>query len=88
MAINRKLLEILVCPVTKQPLLALTQTRLDMLNQLVTQGNLHTLDGNKVCHPLQQALVTKNGTTIYRVEGDVPIMLEEQSIPCAQIADW
>lgn len=88
MAIERKLLEILVCPVTKQSLFMLNQARLDLLNQLIAQGKLHTLDGVALKHPLQQALITKNGSTIYRVDDNVPVMIEEQSIPCEQIADW
>lgn len=88
MAIDRKLLEILVCPITKQPLFVLKPARLDMLNQLIEQRKLHAVDGSVIEQPLQQALITQNGTTIYRVDGDVPVMLEEQSIPCEQLTDW
>lgn len=88
MAIDRKLLEILVCPITKQPVSPLGQPRLNKVNQLIAQGKLHTLDGAPVDTPLTQALITQNGNTLYRVEGDIPVMLEEKSIPCEQIMDW
>ncbi len=88
MTIDRKLLAILVCPVTKQPLLALSQARLERLNQLIERRKLHTLDGGAIECPLQQALITQNGATIYRVEDNIPVMLEEQSIRCEQIPNW
>ncbi len=88
MTIDRKLLEILVCPITKQPVFPLAPTRLDKVNQLIKQGKLHTLDGHPLDTPLKQALITKNGNTLYQIDGDIPVMLEEQSIPCEQIPDW
>ena len=88
MTINRKLLEILVCPVTKQPVSMLNQAQLDKVNEVIKQGKLHTLDGTMLDAPLRQALITQNGNTLYQVDGDIPVMLEEQSIPCEQIPDW
>ncbi len=88
MFVDRQLLEILVCPVTKQLLFVLNQTRLDMLNQLISEGSLYTVSGNKIMQPMQQALITENGTTIYRVDDSVPIMLEDQSIAREQIPSW
>ena len=88
MTIDRKLLEILVCPITKQPVSMLNQTQLDKINQLIEQGELHTLDGAKLASPLKQALVTQNGNTIYQIDDNIPVMLEDQSIPCEQIPDW
>ena len=88
MTIDRKLLEILVCPITKQPVSVLSQARLDKVNALIGQGELHTLDGAKLDKPLTQALITENGNTLYQVDGDVPVMLEGMSIACEQIVDW
>lgn len=88
MTIDRKLLEILVCPITKQPLALLSQARLDKVNHMIAQGKLHTLDGTKLDKPLTQALITQNATTLYQVDGVIPVMLEAQSIPCEQIVDW
>ena len=88
MTLDRKLLEILVCPITKQPVFPLDQPRLDKVNRLIAQGKLHTLDGTQLDTPLQQALITRNENTLYPVEGNVPVMLEERSIPCEQIAEW
>ena len=88
MTIDRKLLEILVCPITKQPVSVLGQARLDQVNQLIEQGKLHTLAGAKIVKPMKQALITQNGNTLYPVDDMIPVMLEDQSIPCEQIPDW
>ena len=88
MAIDRKLLEILVCPITKQPVSMLSQARLEQVNGLIEEGKLHTVGGVKLDKPLEQALITKNGSTLYPVNGNIPVMLEAQSIPCEQIAAW
>ena len=88
MTVNRKLLEILVCPVSKQPVFVLDQARLDKVNRLIEQGRVHTLDGSRLDTPLEQALITQNGGTLYQVRDNIPVMLEAQSIPCEQIMDW
>jgi len=88
MTLDRKLLEILVCPVTKQPVFPLDQAQLDKVNQCIAQGKLHAQNGDKLNTPLQQALITRNGNTLYRVDDGVPVMLEEESVGCGQIGGW
>jgi len=88
MTIDRKLLEVLVCPVTKQPVFPLDQPRLDKVNQRIVQGKIHAHSGRQLTAPLQQALITRNGNTLYRVEAGVPVMLEDESVPCEQIGGW
>lgn len=88
MTVDRKLLEILVCPITKQPVFPLDQARLDKVNRLIEQGKLQMLGGAKLEEPLQEALITRNGNTLYPVEEGVPVMLEERGIACEQIGDW
>ena len=88
MTVDRKLLEILVCPISKQPVFVLSQTRLDKLNALIESGKINSLDGEQVKTPLAQALITKNEKTLYPVEEGVPIMLEGKGIGTEQIKDW
>ncbi|MEA3291180.1 MAG: Trm112 family protein [Pseudomonadota bacterium] len=85
MPINRKLLEILVCPVTKQPVAPLGAEKLSAVNAQIEKGEISYADGSRVEKPLTEALITANGNTIYRVDENIPVMLEEQSIPCEQI---
>ena len=80
MQIRKDLLEILVCPVTKQPLEILTETKLANLNALIARGRVHDTGGKKVESPVEAALITTDGKTIYRIDGGIPIMLAEEGI--------
>ncbi len=80
MAIDAKLLEILRCPVTKQNVSLLSADRLAELNGRIERGEVTHLDGSPVTTTLAAALVTENGNTIYKIEDDIPIMLEDLGI--------
>jgi len=80
MPIDRKLLEILCCPVTKRPVLPLSPDKLQRLNSLIEADELQYADGSKIDGPLKEALITDNSTTIYRIEDGIPVMLEDESI--------
>lgn len=85
MPIDAKLLEILCCPATKIPVRTLSAEKLRVLNAAVAAGTVRTLDGNAVAEALDEALVTENGTTVYRVDDGIPVMLEELGIPTHQV---
>lgn len=80
MAIDRKLLDILCCPVTGAPLAPLRKDQLQRLNAMIATGSITYLSGEAVEAPLQEALMTENGGRIYRVDDGIPIMLEERAI--------
>lgn len=84
MAVDRKLLEILCCPVTRLPLERLPPAKLEAVNDAIREGNVKFADGSPVEAELAEALVTANGTTIYAVEDGIPIMLEDRSIAAFQ----
>ena len=88
MAIDPTLLEILVCPVTKQPVSRLESSRLETLNQLIAEGEVSNLSGEAVASPLQEALITRPGTTVYPVEQGIPIMLEGEGIDVENLAGF
>lgn len=77
---DRKLLDILCCPVTKRPLQLLPAQELETLNQRIHDGQVHYMDDSSVTTPLDEALITDNGSRIYRVDDGIPVMLEERSI--------
>lgn len=87
MSIDGKLLEILCCPVTKSPLNRLTKAQLKKLNTEIAKGEVHTVSGDIIEQPLQEALITESLKTIYRIDDDIPIMLEEQGINTDQLPD-
>ena len=87
MTVDGKLLEILCCPVTKSPVNRLSPARLKKLNAEITAGNVHTVDGVTIEAPLQEALITKSGKVVYRVDDGIPVMLEDQGINTDQLPD-
>jgi len=88
MTIDRKLLEILVCPVTKQRVALLSATRLESLNNKIAAGGVKDQAGDQLTETLSAALMTDNGSVIYPVESNIPIMLEDRSIATVQLGDW
>ncbi|MXZ80797.1 MAG: Trm112 family protein [Gammaproteobacteria bacterium] len=84
MPLNRELLNILVCPVTKLPVRLLSASSLDALNQLIHEGNVENAAGNQIVSPLSEALITQNGSVVYPVEQGIPVMLEDRAIPVNQ----
>ena len=80
MPLDRKLLEILCCPVTKRPVLPLSKDKLKRLNSLIANNELQYADGTTIDGPLRDALITDNSTTVYRIEDGIPVMLEDESI--------
>ncbi len=88
MPIKKELLEILCCPVTKEPVEMLAADKLVQLNDLVAKGKVKTVDGKPVETKIVEALITTDGKTIYRIDDDIPVMLVDMGIPTDQIADW
>lgn len=88
MPIDPKLLEILVCPVTKQSVRLLGAARLSYLNARIEEGEVVNHVGGEIDKPFREALVTVNGETIYPVDSGIPVMLEDESIPTVQFSEW
>lgn len=88
MAIDKKLLEILCCPVTKVPVKPLSKARLKLVNDLIGEGEVRYVDGSPVRETLTEALITENDTTIYRVDDDIPVMLEDKGITTLQFTHF
>jgi len=84
MPVDRKLLEILCCPVSKTPLTVLGQEKLDKLNSTISSGEALYVDGKKVKDPLTEGLITEDGKVIYSVQDDIPVLLEEKGIGTTQ----
>ena len=80
MAIDRKLLDVLCCPVTKQPVRMLKRNELRELNDRITEGGVRYQDDTAVDTPLEEGLITANEERVYRVDDGIPVMLEERAI--------
>lgn len=88
MSVDKHLLEILVCPATKTPVKPLSQDKLAILNREIEKGEVTYVDGSPVEGPLEEALITEDGRTVYRVDDGIPVMLEDQGISAKQVPGW
>ena len=84
MPIDRQLLEILCCPVSKQGLRTLNADQLEQINHQITVGAVNNAGNEKVTVDLSEGLITQNRQRIYRIDDNIPVMLESESIPADQ----
>ena len=88
MPVDRKLLDILCCPVSKTPLQMLDDKRLARLNSGISSGEVQYIDGALVEEALAEALVTIDSKVIYAVDDGIPVLLEDQGIGTTQLSDF
>jgi uncharacterized protein YbaR (Trm112 family) len=82
---DRKLLDILCCPTTRQSLALLDSQGLDALNRAISAGGVKRADDTLQAEPLREALLTRDRKTVYRVDDGIPVLLAEEAIATAQI---
>ena len=82
---DRKLLDIICCPVTRSSLELLPEHELSVLNELIAARRIKNREDTVVESPLTEALVTRSGKLIYPVRDDIPVLLEDQAMPLQQL---
>lgn len=85
---DRKLLDILVCPATRQSLSLLDKAGLDTLNRAIDAGGVKRADDSAQSEALREALVTRDRKLVYRVDDGIPVLLAEEGIATAQVASF
>ena len=85
---DKKLLDILVCPATRQPLALLEKPALETLNRAVASGTVKRRDDSPQAEPLREALITRDRKTVYRVDDGIPVLLAEEAIATAQVSGF
>lgn len=85
---DRKVIDLLCAPRTKQRLSLLDSKGLDALNRAIGAGTVTNLDGTLVDQPLREALLTQDRKQIFRVNDGIPVLLPEEAIQTTQIADF
>jgi uncharacterized protein YbaR (Trm112 family) len=80
MPVDPELLEILVCPETRQPVALAPDELLASLNEKIKAGDLRNRGGKTVETPLQEGLLREDGRILYPVDDSIPVMLIEESI--------
>lgn len=85
---DSRLLEILVCPLSKTPLRTLTRAELEALNRAIGSGAVQTVLGSTVAAPLRAGLITRDGKVIYRIDDGIPVLLADEGIGTVQLNDF
>ena len=85
---DRKLLDILACPATRQPLSLLERPGLDALNAAIAAGGVRRTDDSPQAEPLREALVTRDHRLVYRIDDGIPVLLAEEAIATGQVAGF
>jgi uncharacterized protein YbaR (Trm112 family) len=80
MPVSQELLEILVCPETKQPVKPAPPELLQQLAASIEAGSLRNRGGELVSQPIAEGLVREDGKILYPVDDGIPVMLIEESI--------
>jgi len=85
---DRKLLDILACPATRQPLSMLDSRGLAALNDAIAAGGVLRTDGTPQRDAVREALVTRDRKLAYRIDDGIPVLLVEEGIALGQVADF
>ena len=85
---DKRLLQILCCPVSKKPVRLASSAELAALNSAIDAGQLDTVAGTPVKTRLSEALVTVDGKVVYRVDDGIPVMLPEEGMGTLQLTDF
>lgn len=78
--VSKELLEILVCPETRQPLTPAAPDVVARLNAAIAAGQLTNRSGQAVKQKLSGGLVRQDGKVLYAIVDDIPLMLVDESI--------
>lgn len=82
---DRKLLDLLCCPSTRQALALADSRDLDAINHAIAAGGVLRADESPQTTALREALVTRDRKTVYRVDDGIPVLLAEEAIATRQI---
>lgn len=85
---DKRLLDLLCCPVNKRPLRPVTREQLRALNAAIAAGSAVKVGGEAVPQPLADALVREDGQVVYPVDDGIPVLLAEEAIGTTQLADF
>lgn len=79
--VDQQLLDILVCPETKQALHMADAELLQRLNDAIGRGAVVNRGGRKLETAISEGLVREAGDLLYPIRDDIPIMLVDEAIP-------
>ena len=80
MPIDNELLEILVCPESRQTVKLASAQILERLNSEIDAARLRNRGGDVVEKHIEEGLLREDGKVLYIIDDSIPIMLIDQSI--------
>ena len=78
--LDKELLEILVCPETKQDLTLADEALVEKVNARIAKGDLNNRSGQKVEAAIDAGLVRSDKQYLYIIRDDIPVMLIDDAI--------
>ena len=82
---EKRLLNILRCPVTHKGLSLARRETLGRLNAAINEGRICNHDGTTLTDPLSEALVTDDDKLLYPIDDGIPVLLEGEAIRIDQL---
>jgi uncharacterized protein YbaR (Trm112 family) len=82
---DKRLLNILRCPITHKGLTPARRDLLENLNAAISKGDVVNREGNALDSALREALVTDDGKLLYPVNDGIPVLLEGESVALGQL---
>ena len=83
MTLDPALLDILVCPESRQPVAMADAGLLARLNAAIESGDTVNRGGGHVTDPVTEGLLREDGHVLYPIRDGIPIMLIDESIEVA-----
>jgi len=83
--VDKRLLAILVCPLTHKGLSLAAADRLRRVSAAIAEGRIANADGTVLTEPFAEALVTDDGKRLYPVKDGIPVLLEGECVTLDQL---
>lgn len=83
--IDKELLDVLVCPKDRVPLVMADETLLARVNEAIAAGQVENLGGRTIEEPLQGGLVRTDKTLLYPIVDEIPVLLADEAIPLQKL---
>ena len=77
---EKRLLDILCCPVTHKGLTIARADQLARINEAIAKGELQNRNGDRLSQALGEALITDDGKFLYPVNDGIPVLLEGEAV--------
>jgi len=81
--ISEKLLKIICCPETHQPLSIADAELIEKLNKAIKEGKVKNRAGEVIKKEIQSGLIREDKKILYPIIDGIPILLIDEAIPLA-----